>query len=252
MQRTSLLLIITLIAFSCSNPVLSPKLTHHEFIEINDPTTVDSTIEAAIKPYRDSISQTMNRVIGTSSATMTSFKPESPLSSFVADLIYDAGLKYLKAQGYTQPKVVALVNVRGLRSPMPKGDILMRNAYEIMPFENLMTAVLLNGEQMNKFFHIIAKENGDGLSGASFTLTKTGPTSIKINNQPLKETEEYWVVTSDYIAEGGDGYTILKEASSIIITNITIRDLIIEGIEAMTKKKQIVSPDTSVRITDAR
>ncbi|MCA1745051.1 MAG: 5'-nucleotidase C-terminal domain-containing protein [Bacteroidales bacterium] len=143
-------LFISLIFASCTNHPITHRLTHHEFIEISNPAQIDSSMDAIIQPYRDSLDLAMNKVIGTSSASMRSFKPESPLSSFVADLVYDAGYQFLEEQGYPQPQLVALVNVRGLRAPMPEGPILLRNAYEIMPFENLMTAVLLKGEQLNQ------------------------------------------------------------------------------------------------------
>jgi 2',3'-cyclic-nucleotide 2'-phosphodiesterase (5'-nucleotidase family) len=135
---------------------------------------------------------------------------------------------------------------------MPEGPILLRNAYEIMPFENLMTAVLLKGDQLNRFFGIVAHENGDGIAGATFTLTETGPESIRVNDQPVVETESYWVVTSDYLVEGGDGYSVFGESDTHLTTNLTIRDLIIERIESMTAQNQVVSPVMSVRITDAR
>lgn len=245
-------LLISLILGGCANQPLKPKLAHHEFIELNSPAIIDSSIEAIIQPYRDSLNLSMNTIIGTSSASMRSFKPESPLSSFVADLVFDAGYKYLETQGYTQPKMVALVNVRGLRAPMPEGPILLRNAFEIMPFENLMTAVLLSGDQLNQFFQTVAHENGDGLSGATFNLTADGATSIQVDGQSIKETEDYWVVTSDYLAEGGDGYTIFGESEIHLISNHAIRDLIIERIESMTERNQIVSPEMRVRITDVR
>lgn len=245
-------LLLFLFLAACTNQPITHRLTHHEFIEISDPAKIDSSIDALIKPYRDSLDLAMNNVIGTSSASMRSFKPESPLSSFVADLVYDAGYKFLEEQGYSEPKLVALVNVRGLRAPMPEGPVLLRNAYEIMPFENLMTAVLLNGEQLNEFFRIVAHENGDGIAGATFMLTENGPESIRVNGQPIKETEEYWVVTSDYLVEGGDGYSVFGESDTHLTTNLTIRDLIIERIESMTAQNQVVSPVMSVRITDAR
>lgn len=245
-------ILISLITGGCANQPLSHKLTHYEFIQVDQPTAIDSTIDAVIKPFRDSLNLSMNTVIGTSSASMRSFKPESPLSSFVADLVYDAGYQYLEAQGYPHPNLVALVNVRGLRAPMPEGPVLLRNAYEMMPFENLMTAVLLSGEQMQEFFQLMARENGDGLSGATFTLTDEGATSIRIDGRPIDESEDYWVVTSDYLAEGGDGYTIFGESDKHLISNYTIRDLIIERIKSMSEQNQIISPEMDVRITDVR
>ncbi|GAO31709.1 5'-nucleotidase C-terminal domain-containing protein [Geofilum rubicundum] len=245
-------ILISLITGGCVNQPLSHKLTHHEFIQVDQPAAIDSTIDAVIKPFRDSLNLSMNTVIGTSSASMRSFKPESPLSSFVADLVYDAGYQYLETQGYTRPKLVALVNVRGLRAPMPEGPVLLRNAYEMMPFENLMTAVLLSGEQMQQFFQLMAHENGDGLSGATFTLTDEGATSIRIDGRPIDESEDYWVVTSDYLAEGGDGYTIFGKSDRHLISNYTIRDLIIERIKSMSEQNQIISPEMGVRITDVR
>jgi len=246
------ILLVSILIFGCSNQAPTPKLTNFEFIEINNPSNIDTAINTTILPYRDSVNLAMDKVIGTSSTTLYSYKPDSPLSSFVADLLYNAGLKYLVNIGYINPKVIALVNVRGLRTPLPEGTIKIRNAYEIMPFENIMTAILLKGDQLQKFFDILAYENGDGISGATLTLTKDGPASIKVDNSDIIETEEYWVVTSDYLAEGGDGYSIFKEADTRIITSQTIRDIIIEGIETMTANNQLITPSKNIRITDER
>jgi 2',3'-cyclic-nucleotide 2'-phosphodiesterase (5'-nucleotidase family) len=41
-------------------------------------------------------------------------------------------------------------------------------------------------------------------------------TSIKIGNAPLEDTKTYRVATNDFMARGGDGYTIFRDARQIL------------------------------------
>ncbi|WP_157666452.1 5'-nucleotidase C-terminal domain-containing protein [Alkalitalea saponilacus] len=202
-----------------------------------------------IEPYRDSLEQIMNEVIGKNKATIRSVKPESPLSSFVADLVLKAGKDFLERQHADELPVISVVNVRGLRAPLPAGDITIRNAFEVMPFENQMVAVKLNGKQIETLFNHIASIDGDGISGASFTLIEDRAEKIRIHNKKPIPDSLYWVITSDYLAAGGDHYNVFQESDQILTSKRTIRDLIIAHIKMLNKNGEIIKPDNTVRIT---
>ena len=57
------------------------------------------------------------------------------------------------------------------------------------------------------------------VSGIEFTFdhTKTPRVQeVRVANQPLKLDKNYTVTCSDYVAEGGDGYDMLKECKYLI------------------------------------
>ncbi len=205
-------------------------------------------IGKTISPYRDSLNKIMDQPIGKSTHVLNSYKPESPLSNFVADLMLEAGINFIKEHGEQQLPSVAVVNTKGLRAPLPQGVVTVGNIYEIMPFENSMVAVQLTGLQMQELFNHMVSEGGDGLSGASFIMSPPHAKEVLVGKEKLNDEQLYWVFTSDYIADGGDHYTIFGESDNIIYSPYTIRDLIMKKVQDLQRMDLSVDPSTLIRI----
>jgi hypothetical protein len=62
---------------------------------------------------------------------------------------------------------------------------------------------------------------------------------------PLRESEEIYIITSDFLANGGDKMDFLKQAVEIRLTGILIRDIFMNAV----KKQQILIGSTEERIT---
>lgn len=242
-----LLLVLTLLIGSCT-----PKLTHHitsqEQITIDTSSSIDSSIYKYITPYKDSLNKIMDQPIGKSIQVLNSYKPESPLSNFVADLVLEAGLKFIEEHNEQQLPSIAVVNTKGLRAPLPEGVVTVGNVYEIMPFENSMVAVQLNGLQMEELFNHMVSEGGDGLAGASFTMSPPHANEALVEKKKLNNQQLYWVFTSDYLADGGDHYTIFGESDTIIFSPYTIRDLIMKKVQDLQIMNLPVEASTLIRI----
>lgn len=238
---------LILLLASCGQN-LTHRLENHDMIKVDSAVGVDSSLLIFIKPYTDSIQGAMNETIGFNPKTILSQKPESPLSNFVADLVFEAGKKYLKSQNITEGDVMCLINVRGLRAPLSKGEITTRNIFEIMPFENQMVAVKMDAANLNDLFGHIAKSDGDGIAGASFTLTNQKAYDIRVNGKPLEDGKIYWVITSNYLADGGDSYNMFKKSDVHLVSNEKVRELIIEHIKELTRQSREVLPDETPRI----
>lgn len=241
-------LALFLILFSCGQKLVH-RLENHDMIRVDSAVGVDSALMNYIKPFRDSIEGIMADVIGTSPKSLIAKKPESELSNFVADLVFEAGKQFLKEQNITDGDVFCIINIRGLRAPMPQGEITTRNIFEIMPFENQLVAVKMNAENLHLLFEHIAKSDGDGLSGASFTLKNEKAFDIRIGVKPINEDKIYWVITSDYLADGGDSYNIFKKSDTHLVSDKKVRELIIEHIKELTRQNRPVEPDRTARIT---
>ena len=74
----------------------------------------------------------------------------------------------------------------------------------------------------------------------------------EIQGQPLDDSKSYWLVTSDYIANGGDGCEILTGVKVRIDTGIKYRDLFISHLRNMGRKGLKIEAKTDGRIYNAK
>ncbi|MFT3738208.1 MAG: 5'-nucleotidase C-terminal domain-containing protein [Breznakibacter sp.] len=220
------------------------------YIKVADERPVPE-LEAFIRPYRDSIESQMNRVIGKAGQLMVAKKPESPLSNLVADvLLWAVNEKPRTSSGL--PRVdLAITNIKGIRSAINAGDIALRNIFEILPFENTVVVLGLTGEQVLKLFDFIASQNGDGISGASFTMVNGKAVNGTIGGKKVKAKKIYYIAVPDYVANGGDSYTILTQYRSRIDTELKMRDVMVEYIEGQTREGKEIVPNVNRRIINA-
>ncbi|WP_291859741.1 5'-nucleotidase C-terminal domain-containing protein [Marinilabilia sp.] len=246
-QHLFFLILLALASTGCQSH-RKPSLTGSRQISIDSTIAPDSTVTAYIAPLRDSVDAIMNEVIGTSPEEMFADKPESPLSSFVADLLREAATKELKELGKEQFPVITVINIRGLRAPLPKGPIKVKHIYALMPFENQMVTLKMSGEDIKKLYQHIGESNGDGLSGGSFSFADQSVKNPKIHNQQVKDEAFYYVVTSDYLATGGDHYTIFAKATEKYESSQKIRDLIIQHIRDIEKQGSLIPVPENKRI----
>lgn len=206
----------------------------------------DKAATLILSPYKAKIDSLMKPIIGHSEINMAVYRPESLLSNFAADVLRKATTLYQDKQAD-----VAITNMGGLRNELPKGDITFENIYEIFPFENSLCLLTMSGKSLWNLFVQIAKLKGEGLSGAHLVITKDGILKdVKVNGKNLEPDKMYSVATLDYLAEGNDSMAAFLEATEKICPeNATIRQIIVNYVESMTKKGQSVTSVVDGRIT---
>lgn len=165
---------------------------------------------------------------------------ETNLGNVVADALLDYG-----QSGFSHKSNLAVTNGGGLREtiakdkPVTKGDIIA-----VLPFGNSIAQIQVTGQNIYDMFvkslgsilqvdesgKNVLDENGQPLlepsggflqeAGARVYYDTTLPTEKRILSidildpetkayKPLDTTETYYLVTNDFLAAGGDGYTML-------------------------------------------
>lgn len=165
---------------------------------------------------------------------------ETNLGNVVADALLDYG-----QSGFSHKSNLAVTNGGGLREtiakdkPVTKGDIIA-----VLPFGNSIAQIQVTGQNIYDMFvkslgsilqvdesgKNVLDENGQPLlepsggflqvAGARVYYDTTLPTEKRILSidildpetktyKPLDKTETYYLVTNDFLAAGGDGYTML-------------------------------------------
>jgi hypothetical protein len=106
----------------------------------------------------------------------------------------------------------------------------------------------MNGVQIEELFRYIARQGGDPISGASFRIVENQAKDILINDKPLNPASVYTILTSDYVANGGDGAAVYLKATGRIEHPVKVRDAILDYIKAETKAGREINPRVDGRI----
>jgi len=212
------LYIVAIFIIACS-PSYNLQSYNNEVIEVQSP--IDSTVLAIITPYQNAIETEMNEVLCISSVEMKKGKPESLLGNFVTDLC----LNYADAH-------VCVMNSGGLRSSLPKGNITRSDIYTLMPFENELVVLELDSESFKGLVDYITKRGGEPFSGMTLKASSKGYDIEEVS----RIMEDYFdfnkgnkirVLTSDYLANGGDKMWFFKDKEQNKV-GIKLRDAIID------------------------
>ncbi len=234
--RYTLLITWLFMAFSCQKPFVQKSYETQNVAVSEENIEPDSNIVSLYAPYKQIIEKDMNRVISYSSVDMKKGKPESLLTNFLADLLLAEGAIIAKKQGLNIIPDVSFFNYGGIRTSLPEGVITVGKVFELMPFENEMVFLALSGKQMQAFLNYIAYKGGDSLGGARFKLMDGKAQNTKIGGKEIQADAVYWLVTNDYVADGGDGLDVLKNRRQFIKTGTKIRDVIIANLEDKYEK----------------
>jgi 2',3'-cyclic-nucleotide 2'-phosphodiesterase (5'-nucleotidase family) len=231
MRYSVILITLLIILFSCKTSLVVSDVAMDNISNDSLVFASNNTISELVRPYRENLEGDMSKVISISSEEFTKAKPESKLTNLVADMLLNSGIAYCRLSRQDFSPSVAYVNYGGLRVSLPRGEITVGNIYELMPFENEMVMLKLSGETMEKFVQQIAARGGDGVAGMRLGIVDDGIGQLEVDGKAFDIKKDYWVVTNDYVAAGGDDMSMLVNRKEFINTGLKIRDLIIESLE---------------------
>jgi len=236
-----------LLLAACKSPTILSKIETTEYILSDTSIAEDSLITEKIRPYSEKMSADMGIVLAQSSQAMSKGLPESLLGNFVADLCFERVKREYKPQdGHSVD--FAFFNNGGLRKSLPAGNITKGDIYELMPFENELVILTLDAEVLKKLLNFIASKGGEPVSALRFVIKDKTAVDINIGGIALDPNKIYKVVTSDYLANGGDNYSFLSSAINRESTSIKIRDAIIQDLYIAGKTEEIVNVKLDGRI----
>jgi 2',3'-cyclic-nucleotide 2'-phosphodiesterase (5'-nucleotidase family) len=246
----SLLITCFFLVAACKSQYVHTSSETRNLIVSDSAMPVDSQLVYLYLPYKQELEKNITRIISVTREEMVKGKPESNLTNFLADLLLEEGSRSTGISGQTIEPDISYFNYGGIRTFLPKGEITVGKIFELMPFENELVFLKLSGKQVQEFLNHIAAKGGDSLGGVRFTISDNTATEIEIDNTLLKPEDEYWLVTNDYIASGGDGLELLTKPMELVSTNRKIRDAIISFMERKQLKNEeiFVRPDGRIRI----
>lgn len=208
-------------------------------------TEVDSSIYKEIVPYREKMQSAMNEVLAVSTGALERALPESKLGNFLSD----ACMRSVERKNMSAD--FAVFNTGGLRRALPSGNITRGDVFELMPFENELVILAMSGSDVKKLVNFIASKGGAPVSGLRLRIQDTLATDVFINGVALDTTKTYRVLTSDYLANGGDAFPFVTEKSWDAV-NLKVRDALIDYLITETKAGKMINVELDGRISNGR
>lgn len=215
----------------------------------------DSLMNVTITPYKMQLNKTMNEVLAVSEQNLFKAQPEGLLGNFTADVILKKAREYCSEGVHSDKDTctadICVLNNGGLRNPLPKGNITLNDVFQLMPFENEMVLLTLNGSEVKELIDFIANKGGMPVAGLRMKIKNQMADDVQIGEKYFDIKKSYTIVTSDYLAEGGDNMSFFANASRKIITGKKIRDCIVEYLSEENKKGNTikVKPDGRIQYT---
>lgn len=246
----TLLITWILITLSCKTTFISSDVKTKNISVDNNINAVDSQLVKIYLPLKNIIEKDMNRVISFSKEEMKKNKPESSLTNFLSDLLLYEGQKEAEKNNLQIHPVVSFFNYGGIRTSLPKGEITVGKIFELMPFENEMVYIQLTGDQLQQFCDIVAQNGGDGVGGVRFVISNGKAKNVVVDGQKPEPGNNYWLVTNDYSANGGDNLAVFTHRSELIGSGKKIRDVIISNLEERQKRAEVLVANLDGRISN--
>jgi 5'-nucleotidase/UDP-sugar diphosphatase len=172
-------------------------------------------VAALVKDYARRLDAAGNRVLGQALVDLEGESPavrtrETNLGNLLADLA--------RNQAGTE---IALVNGGIIRSSILAGPVKLARVMQALPYADSLVSFKLTGAEVRQ-----ALENGVSqiatvsgrflqVSGVSFSFDASAPAGsriqgISVHGAPLQPDRDYSVVVTQFIAEGGDGYSVFS------------------------------------------
>ncbi|HEU0036630.1 MAG TPA: bifunctional UDP-sugar hydrolase/5'-nucleotidase [Kofleriaceae bacterium] len=202
------------------------------------PVVPDAAVQAIVDEALSRAGTRRNEKLGVKlAATVTkSYGNESAVGNLFTDLM-------LAARPDAQ---VALTNGGGLRADLPAGELTYGQLYEAMPFDNRFAVVELKGSHLRKLVTSNLQRGGailswGGLAAKARCKGDALDVAITVGGKPLVETAAYKLVTSDFLASGGDGLIgrLKLPEGSVKMTDVIIREAMAD---VLRKKKGTIDP----------
>lgn len=187
-----------------------------------------------VKPYHDSVEKKMRDTVAYSDAPLSKGFPCNPLGYYVAQWIYNFVLRNTS----DTPDLVILNN-GGLRKALPGGYITVGDIYELMPFDNRITYLEISRENFKELLEYMKQKQSGAVYGLTIEYRNNEPVLVN-GSESLKEM--YRIVTSDYLANGGDYITFFSNPVVRKDFPYLLRDAIIEELREMHKNNIIITP----------
>jgi 5'-nucleotidase/UDP-sugar diphosphatase len=156
---------------------------------------------------------------------------EEVIGEALADLVGQGARQQETNLGYLLTEILrnetgsdlAVLNGGGIRADIPQGPIRVRQVMDVLPFDNFPVVLRLSGREIKEVLEqAVSEAGGHGgkflqVSGMRFVYRPSAPPGgriqeVWIGSRSLDPEGFYTLATNDFLAAGGDGFSVFKKA----------------------------------------
>jgi len=220
------------------------ELVSMENIPVTHDVAPNADLAGMVEKYRTFVKPFAEKPVGKIEASF-SRTPNLAGESLLGQVIADAQLEATQESGAQ----IAFMNPGGIRKHMDysgDGTVTFEDIFAINPFNSVLVSMTLTGDQL-KFLLEQQWQSTNTVrilavsKGFSYTWNANASTGQHVDAQSMfldgvqiDPLAEYRITTNSFIAEGGDGFTIFKEAQNPVWG--------IEDLEALRRYLEAHSP----------
>ncbi len=193
----------------------------------------DAQQTALIARYREALGPIAGEVVGQVTQDLTRLQEAVPAGaeSTLGNVIADA---QLAATDDEAGAVAAFMNPGGVRADLLAGDVTYEEAFTVQPFGNNLVTLDLTGAQLNCLLeqqfqvnrvlyasatvsYSVSASGTPAPAGADpCTGTRVPDSSVAIDGVPVTATGVYRVTVNNFLAGGGDGFSVLTGGTNAV------------------------------------
>jgi len=231
------LLIAIFFTVSCNTSYQAQNVQYSSY-KIQQNAAENKSLTTIIKPYSDSVNKLMNVVIGYNEANLERKRQGNMLGYFITDAYLEMARQKVDA------KVdAAFMNSGGIRLPeLPAGAITQGKIYELMPFDNLMVLLKMNGSLLKQYLDTLAANDGVIESGITMDIQNRTAQNVMVGGKPLDLNADYTIAHSDYVVINSNLLKNIKRSTN----GYLLRDAIIDYVKFINvqgKKITVLNKD---------
>jgi 2',3'-cyclic-nucleotide 2'-phosphodiesterase (5'-nucleotidase family) len=193
---------------------------NHRFVTKEDAESVQDNvkIKALIDGIEKSQESVLNEVVGCTTVRLEGEREivrgmESNLGNLITDaMIYATGAD------------IAITNGGGIRASIEVGDITKGDIITVLPFGNYVVTLEVTGSEIMEALELGAGDYPEPkgafpqVGGLSYSIDPNQAkgqriNNVEVNDEPIHMDQTYILATNDFIAAGGDEYTMFVDNS---------------------------------------
>ncbi|CAH1789487.1 unnamed protein product [Owenia fusiformis] len=238
-------------------------------IYLNGSIDEDADMVKKMAPFVDKLAVFKNTTVGSTNVFLDGERSscrygECNFGNFYADALLDKNI-YSPTDTAWNNVSLAVMNSGGIRSSIKHGDITMESILNALPFQNLADIVEMTGQTVWDMFEnsISRISTGKGrflqVSGFEVEYNIGKPVGSRVVSikaacancmvpklEELDLSKHYKIVMPDYIANGGDGYSVIRDNK---INHFAVGDIDSKVLERYIRKMSPITAGVQSRIT---
>ena len=188
----------------------------------------------------------LKEVVGHSARLLVNIRtePDLPLGNIVADALREKGSSY-----FGVPMDFAISNYGGIRNPLPEGAILMDDVEAMFPFKNYMCYAKVRGNNLQRLLEQLSKTQAfQAVSGCKVKVKAHELVEAEVGGEPIDPNRLYNVTTIDFLLSGGDGIAIGALAEDVVLTDVLVKDVMLEYFQKMEAEGKVIDGQKDGRV----